>query len=256
MPVGLQLYTLRQQLAEDFFGTLRRVRDIGYRAVETYPFPSHISPTDAAEVLKSLNLEVIAIHCDLPLGPALPRIRDEARALSCSKIIWHGWPRSSEHDSIEGVRRLVACYNAAHAAARDHGLEFGLHNHWWEFETINGVHPYRILHELLHPDIFLEIDTYWVRTAGLDPASVIKELGCRVRFLHLKDGPAIHGHPMKALGQGVLNFPGILESVAPPVGLVIELDECEGDVFQAVERSLIYLTARQEGWSGAKPTVS
>src|SRR5438132_12610676 len=121
MPIALQLYTVRQQLAEDFSGTLQRVRDIGYRAVETYPFPSHISSTSAGDFLKSLGLEVVAMHCDLPLGPALSQVRDAANALSCGRIIWHGWPRSPEHNSIQGVQRLAARYNEAHAAARDHG---------------------------------------------------------------------------------------------------------------------------------------
>ena len=237
MAVALQLYTVRQQLAEDFSGTLQRVRDIGYRAVETYPFPPHVSSTMAGDILKSLDLEVVAMHCDLPLGPALARIRHAATALSCRNIIWHGWPRSPEYGSIEGVRRLAACYNDAHAAAHDHGLEFGLHNHWWEFEPVNGAYPYRVFHELLHPEVFLEIDTYWVQTAGFDPASVIADLGPCVRLLHLKDGPAVHGRPMTALGQGVLDFPRILNATHHPVDLVIELDECAGDMFEAVDLS-------------------
>lgn len=246
MPIALQLYTVRQQLAEDFSGTLQRVRDIGYRAVETYPFPPHVSSTMAGDFLKSLNLEVVAMHCELLLGSSLSQVRDAASALSCGKIIWHGWPRSPEHDSIEGIRRLAGCYNDAHAAARDHGLEFGLHNHWWEFQPVNGAYPYRVFHELLHPDVFLEIDTYWVQTAGLDPASVIAELGPRVRLLHLKDGPAVHGRPMTAFGQGVLDFPRILSATHHPVDLVIELDECASDIFQAVDLSLRYLQSKAQ----------
>jgi sugar phosphate isomerase/epimerase len=242
LPVALQLYTVRRQLAQDFFGTLRRIRDIGYRAVEAYPFPPDVSPATAGEALQSLGLEVVAMHCDLPLGAALAPIRDAACALSCTTLIWHGWPRSAEHDSIEGVRRLAACYNEACAAASAQGLKFGLHNHWWEFEIVNGVYPYRVFHELLRPDVFLEIDTYWVQTAGLDPAAIVAELGHRVRLLHLKDGPARHGPPMRALGQGVLDFPAILRAISPkPVVLVVELDECAGDIFEAVELSLSYL---------------
>ena len=243
MAIALQLYTVRQQLAEDFAGTLQRVRDVGYRAVETYPFPPHVSLAMAGDVLKSLGLEVVGMHWDLPLGAALAEVREAAKALSCGKVIWHGWPRSAEHDSIEGVRRLAARYSEAHAAAREHGLEFGLHNHWWEFEPINGVYPYRLFHELLHPDVFLEIDTYWVQTAGLAPASVIAELGSRAQMLHLKDGPAVHGRPMTAVGEGVLDFGRILNA-AGDADLVVELDECASDVFEAVGRSFRYVRDR------------
>jgi sugar phosphate isomerase/epimerase len=238
--VALQLYTVRRELALDFPGTLRRIRQIGYRAVETYPF--EISDAEAAEYLAASHLEVVAMHCDLPLHDALARVLEAARAFRCQNLIWHGWPRSPEHASLEGIQRLAALYNQASTIAREHGLQLGLHNHWWEFEPLNGVFPYKILHELLHPHIFQEIDTYWVKTAGLDPAQVIAELGPRVKLLHLKDGPAVQGRPMTPLGQGVLDFRSILIALPSPVDLVVELDECATDIFDAIEVSLRYLS--------------
>jgi sugar phosphate isomerase/epimerase len=244
MPPALQLYTVRHQLAEDFAGTLRRVRDVGYQAVETYPFPSQISAAMAAEIFNDLGLEVVAMHCDLPVGHSLSEVLETASHLRCRRVIWHGWPRSSEHDSVEGVQRLAVLYNNACAVARKHGLQFGLHNHWWEFEPINGLYPYRMFQEILDPDVFLEIDVYWVRTAGLDPASIIAELETptpRIQFLHLKDGPAAHGETMTALGEGVLDIPSALNAVNRPIQLVVELDECAGDICEAIRRSLLYL---------------
>ena len=243
MSIALQLYTVRNQLAADFPGTLRRVHEVGYRAVETYPF--NIANREAGELLAAADLEVISMHCDLPLDDALPGVLDAASAFGCKKVIWHGWPRSSEHDSVEGLQRLAARYNQAHRIARDHGLELGLHNHWWEFERIGGVYPYKLFNELLHPDIFLEIDTYWVQTAGLNPAQIISELSPRVKLLHLKDGPAVHGPPMTALGQGVLHFPTILGALRSPVDLVVELDECATDIFETIKLSLNYIRSRE-----------
>jgi sugar phosphate isomerase/epimerase len=97
---------------------------------------------------------------------------------------------------------------------------------------------------MLAPEIFLEIDAYWVQTAGLNPASVIAELetsGRRVQFLHLKDGPATQGQPMTALGDGVMDFSAILNQLKRPTQLVVELDECATDLFEALHRSLQYL---------------
>lgn len=253
MPAALQLYTVRQALANDFAGTLRRIRKIGYRAVETYPFPPHVSPRSAAEMLKSLGLQVVAMHTELPVGDVLPRIVEEAAELNCNKIIWHGWPRSPEHDSLEGVKRLADCYNEAGAAARKFGLHLGLHNHWWEFQPFGDVYPYQLFRQILHPNIFFEIDTYWVQTAGLDPGGIIAELeesGPRVQFLHLKDGPIVQGQPMVPLGKGAMDFPSILKRVTPLTQLVVELDECATDIFQAIEQSLRYLETleRQLGY--------
>jgi sugar phosphate isomerase/epimerase len=245
MPIALQLYTVRNQLARDPAATLRRVRDIGYRTVETYPFDPaapEISVKKVAELLNELELQVVAMHCELPIaGASLTGVLEAAAAFNCKRAIWHGWPKREEFCSVEGVRALVARYNQAHALAREHGLELGLHNHWWEFELLQGVYPYQIFHELLHPEIFFEIDTYWAQTAGRNPASVVRELGPRVKLLHLKDGPAIHGAPMIALGGGVLDFPSILGALAKPVDLVVEFDECATDIFTAIDQSLGYL---------------
>ncbi len=250
--IALQLYTVRRQLAEDFLGTLRRIRDIGYTAVETASFPEPISPAVAGKTLKSLGLEVAAMHCGLPLGNGLKEAVELSASLDCRRVIWHGWPRSEEFDSSAGIRRLADSYNQADEMARANGLEFGLHNHWWEFEPIEGLYPYRLLNERLNPDIFLEIDVYWVKTAGLDPSLVIAELGPRVRFLHVKDGPAVHGQPMTAAGEGAVDLPKILGRIRSPAGLIVELDECATDVFTAVERSHRFL----QGLVSTMPTQS
>jgi sugar phosphate isomerase/epimerase len=228
-------------LAQDLAGTLRRVCEIGYGAVETYPFSPEISIRAVAEWLKELELQVVAMHCEVPAETSLPGILEATAAFNCKRVIWHGWPKPPEFDSLHGVRALANRYNEAHGLARKNGLELGLHNHWWEFEPLQGVYPYQLFHELLHPEIFFEIDTYWAQTAGRNPASVVRELPGRVKLLHVKDGPAIHGAPMTALGQGALDFPSILRGLATTVDLVVELDECATDIFAAINQSLKYL---------------
>jgi sugar phosphate isomerase/epimerase len=242
MRFALQLYTVRQQLAGDFRGTLQRIREFGFRAVEVYPFPAHIPNALAADVLRDIGLEVVAIHADLPcdagLGPAI----EAASSLGCNRIIWHGWPRPPEYNSTAGIHRLAERYTRAFVQAREHGLRLGLHNHWWEFEVVEGELPFRILNRTMSQGIFWELDTYWIRTAGFDPSSVITEVGERVELLHLKDGPCIQGQPMTALGDGVLDFPKIFRRTSPNVDLVVELDECATDIFDAVNRSAQFLS--------------
>jgi sugar phosphate isomerase/epimerase len=156
-------------------------------------------------------------------------------------VIWHGWPRDVRFDSPAGVRELVAECNAAGALARDHGLAFGVHNHWWEFEPLGGDGPIRLLHEGLSPDVFWQLDVYWAQTAGADPAAVLAELGQRVRSVHWKDGPCAHGRPMTALGEGKVDVRRILRALTHPADWVIELDECATDPLEAARRSRVYL---------------
>lgn len=82
---------------------------------------------------------------------------------------------------------------------------------------------------------------YWAQTAGADPAGVLSELSPRVRSIHLKDGPCIHGRPMTPLGQGKIDVPRTLRAVTQPMDRVIELDECDTDPLEAARQSRIYL---------------
>jgi sugar phosphate isomerase/epimerase len=100
----------------------------------------------------------------------------------------------------------------------------------------------------LNPAIFFEVDTYWVKTAGCNPADIVKEYGKRAPLLHIKDGPAVQKQPMTAVGDGVMDFAGIVQAAANNVQwLVVELDECATDMMQAVEKSVKYLVQKGLG---------
>ncbi|HAB19045.1 MAG TPA: sugar phosphate isomerase/epimerase [Verrucomicrobiota bacterium] len=239
--IALQLYTVRYALAQDVVGTLRHVRDAGFRAVETAPLPPGLTAKQLGAVLRDFGLSVTAAHGDFPLGEGRAEVLDTVAELGADRLIWHGWPRDPDCDSLDGFRRLAARYAEASRVAGEHNLQFGLHNHWWECEPIDDIYPYQLLHELLPTEVFFELDVYWARTAGLDPVQVLEELGDRVTLLHLKDGPAVHGQPMTALGEGVVDIHSAICAARPDVDLVVELDECATDPMDAARRSLQYL---------------
>ena len=243
---ALQLYTVRHALARDPEGTLRGVCEAGYRAVETAPLPPEIPVRRMGELLRSFGLTVTAAHADLPLGECRSEVLHTLAELGATRLIWHGWPRDPECASLEGFRRLADRYTEAAAVAKANGLSFGLHNHWWEYEPLEEVLPYRFLHDTLPPEIFFELDVYWVRTAGKDPVDIVRELGPRITMLHLKDGPAVHGQPMTALGQGEVDIPAILRATDPGVTGVVELDECATDPLEAARESLRFLLAQDD----------
>lgn len=240
-PIALQLWTIRDAIASNADEALRRVRAAGFAAVEVAPLPPGLTPAHLAECLTRHDLAVVSIHGDLPTAENIDHWAQLAEACRCSKVIWHGWPRDPRFDSLAGLRGLIATCNEAAALARNRGLRFGLHNHWWEFEPVEGERPIRRLHESLHPEIFWQLDTYWAQVGGADPAAVLAELTPRVGSLHLKDGPAVHGEPMTALGRGAVDIPQILRALTTPADWVIELDECATDPLVAAQTSLAYL---------------
>jgi len=239
--VALQLYTVRHALEQDAEATLRLIREAGYLAVETAPLPQNLTPRRLADLLRNVGLDITAAHCDLPLGTCQASVLEMAAELGAPRIIWHGWPRDPACDSIAGFRRLADRYISAFEVARNHGLEFGLHNHWWEYEMLEGVCPYQWLHDYLPAEVFFELDVYWVQTASMDPLQVLAELTARVHMLHLKDGPARHGEPMTALGEGRVDIAAIVRAAQPSVEWVVELDECATDPLDAARRSLQFL---------------
>jgi sugar phosphate isomerase/epimerase len=240
--IALQLYTVREHLKTDFVGTLRRVAEIGYTAVETAFWEPAITPRYARSVLDELGFRVISIHCDLPLGDRQDMALALAEVYDCDRLIWHGWPRDPRYGSLAGVDALVEEYNAANQSVRAAGLRLGLHNHWWEYELVEGARPYQVLLERCAPDIFFELDTYWATVGGCDPVAVLGELGPRAPLLHIKDGPATGPDaPKTAVGTGAMPIPAILSAADHAEWLIVELDDCATDMLAAVEESYRYL---------------
>ncbi len=237
---ALQLYTVREALAEDFAGVMRQIAGIGYVGIEPALSTLGTTPAEAGRLFKELELMVPSAHTPLPLGADKERVLEAMAALDCRCIVSGKGPESFQ--TLDQIRRTCDLFNEAHAVARENGMSFGIHNHWWEFQTVEGRYPYRILMEHLNPEILFEVDTYWVRTAGLDPAEVVRELGRRASLLHIKDGPAVMNAPMVAVGEGVLDVPAISRAAEGHAEwLIVELDECATDMMEAVEKSYHYL---------------
>ena len=253
--LSVQLYTVREQIKSDLAGTLARVKKIGFNHVETAFWPDNISLTMAANYLQKAGLTVSSAHIELPLGDKKQLFLDTAHAYDCKKMIWHGWPEDKRYSSREGTLELVSIYNEANRFARSHGLEFGLHNHWWEYRNkIGGQYVYEVLLENLDKEIFFEVDTYWVKVAGQDPAAIVKKLGNRAPLLHIKDGPAVwndslaidNPDPMTSVGQGTQNFPAIVAAAdGNTEWMVVEMDKTKKDVFVALKESYEYLTSHK-----------
>ncbi|WP_276502503.1 sugar phosphate isomerase/epimerase family protein [Terrimonas pollutisoli] len=249
--IAVQLYSVRKEIEKDIRGTLKRIADIGFEAVETAFWPDGVSVQQAGQYLKEAGLPVCSAHIELPIGDKKAAFLETAKAMGCKKMIWHGWPEDIRYGSLAGTKQLVTVYNDANRFAKANGLQFGIHNHWWEFRNKAGKRfVYEVLLEMLDKDIFFEIDTYWVKVAGQNPAAIVKKFGKRAPMLHIKDGPAIwrdsladdHPDPMVAVGKGAQNFPAIVKAAAGNTEwMIVEMDKTTGDVFEALKESYDYL---------------
>ena len=250
--LAVQLYTIRDAISKDLRGSLKHLAGLGFKNVETAFWPENVSVATAAGTLKEFGFNVTSSHVDMPTRDNIAKLAGNAKAYGCDKLIWHGWPEDKRYSSLEGTKELVKLYNESYKLAKDHGLHFGLHNHWWEYRNhVGGKLVYEVLNEELNPDIFFETDVYWVKVAGQDPATILKKLKNRVRLIHIKDGPAVFNQklisdnpdPMTPVGKGSLDIPSIVNSCSEKVEwMVIELDKSAIDVYEALKQSREYLS--------------
>jgi sugar phosphate isomerase/epimerase len=249
--IGLQLYTVRNEIKNNIADTLHKIADIGFEAVEIAFWPENISIKEAGKYLKDAGLTVSSAHVELPVGDKKSAMLEIAETFNCTKMIWHGWPEDKRYSTLEGTKELVDIYNEASRYAKLNGLQFGLHNHWWEYRNkVNGRYVYQVLLDSVGPDIFFEIDTYWVKVAGHDPVKIVAEFGKRAPLLHIKDGPARwndslpedNPEPMVAVGKGTQNFPAIVNAAnGNTEWMIVEMDVTATDVFTAIQDSYNYL---------------
>src|SRR5271169_5584755 len=144
--IGLQLYTVRAEMPKDFEGTLAKVAEIGYKEVEFAGYFNH-SPQEVRAILDRHGLTAPSVHIGYnSLGDKLPD------AIEAAKIIGHEYIvnpaiEDSMRKSTDGWKRAAETFNRAGETTKKAGIQFAYHNHWWEFEPIDGKLPYDIMLE-------------------------------------------------------------------------------------------------------------
>lgn len=245
--IGLQLYSIRKVIETDFDSSVKRVADIGYLGIETYALPESVTLDHAAKVFKDSGLKIFSMHSELPVGKDRNTALKMADAYRCDTIVYHGWPQGDKYKNQKNIEHMVDVHNEIAAFLGSRGLRYGLHNHWWDFEkNDDGIIPFYYLLKHLDKNILFEIDTYWAKTAGQDPAKILRDFGKRAPLLHIKDGPAVEGpksYEQVPAGQGVMDFPAIVEAGGEHIKwMIVEFDEYAGDIFDGIGQSYSYLT--------------
>jgi sugar phosphate isomerase/epimerase len=240
-PAALQLYTVREQLATDRAGVLKRIAAFGYSAVE--PFGITQDPDGLRADLDAAGLSVCSVHA-VPVGDDTEAVMSAARILGADTVIVPYLPPPRFADA-DGVRGVAAELNEASARLAAQGLRLGYHNHDFELSSlIDGTPALEVLAGQLDDAVLLEVDTYWAAVGGQDVVALLGRLGDRVRYLHVKDGPVVNREDfMTAVGSGRMPVAEIL-AASPSTWHVVELDRCATDMMTAVGDSLAWLTGQ------------
>lgn len=258
-PIGLQLYSVRQDLAKDFPGTLKRVAAIGYREVEAAGFYNHSAP-EVKQMMSDAGLRCVSAHYSLSdLLKNTDATIAYAKALGLEYVIcsapWAADPSRLEKypgGSWQGILHAMTLddwkwnadqFNQMGCRMQEAGLKFGYHNHTMEFSNQNGSSGYRVLLEDTDPRcVTLELDCGWAVAGGEDPAKLLRRYPGRFSMLHIKDlkPAAAGGDPSKrvstAMGTGVVDFRSIFNA-ARATGVkhyFVEQEDFDRPVYEAL----------------------
>jgi sugar phosphate isomerase/epimerase len=190
--LGIQLYTLRNELGKDPAGTLKKVAALGYKQVELYGFPNADPLVSGA---KDAGLEINSAHFewDAVVNPKDAAMSDfavileKAHKLGLSHLVIP-YLKEPNRTSLDDYRKVAENSNKAAVMAKKAGIQLSYHNHNFEFEPKEGGKSgYDVFMAEFSPDMKFEIDVFWVKAAGIDPVALIGKLHGRVTQLHLKD---------------------------------------------------------------------
>lgn len=243
-PIALQLYTVRRESAKDFQGVLRRVAASGYVGVEVGLNLFADEQKEGLQFIRDLGLQLAGCGVSLPIDERSRQLLARASEGGCKYVMLSIMP--DQFQSVESVKAVAERLNEAAKITSDAGLTLCYHNHWWEFEQqFDGRSAHELLREYTEPTVNFELDVYWAKTGGADPVAEVKKLGARAPLLHIKDGPAVKGQPMTAVGAGSVDIAGVIEASQDHAQwLIVELDECATDMLEAVEESYTYLITK------------
>jgi sugar phosphate isomerase/epimerase len=210
--IGIQMYTLRDQTEQDFLGTLGKVADMGYKAVEFAGYFG-VSAGELRRTLEGLGLKAPSAHvgldfCSLDnLETALSREIDYAVELGLQYIITPSAPLP-KNPAMEDVTALIPYLEKASMLVRAAGLQYGYHNHDYEFAQIDGKAVIDIwLERIPAAHMLAEFDLGWVHRGGARPVDYVSRYAGRVPLVHIKDFGA--NHEETDLGKGQVDFQSV-----------------------------------------------
>jgi sugar phosphate isomerase/epimerase len=238
--VGVQMYTVDDLSEKDYRGTLGRIAQLGYRGVETYGLHGH-PPQAISKMARDTGLVISSAHAPFPAGKEARRVLDEVAELGAPMLSWS--LEADEFSTVATIEHGSQRINEAAANAAAYHIELGYHNHWAEFtNSIDGRSAYEVLWEFLDDRVVAEVDVYWAKLGGHDPAALLAWLGPRACYLHLRDGPADDpASLMVAVGRGSLDTPSIIASAPAARWHLVEMGPTEDEIFQVLQDSYTYL---------------
>ncbi|MBP1674299.1 MAG: xylose isomerase [Bacteroidetes bacterium] len=262
--IGLQLYTIRDAMDIDVPGSLQKVADAGYKYVELAKYADGkfygYEPADFKKLVNDLGMEILSSHTQveaagITLDNAQKMAEDHAKI--GVKYCIQPWIVEEARTTIASYQKMAADWNQVGKIMKEHGIQFGYHNHNFEFDVVEGKIPYIdvMLAELDKDLVTMELDMFWTTKAGRDPVDIIKKYPGRFQLYHMKDmytreAPyftTVDEDDFAPVGEGVINFKEILavKDIAGMKYMIVEQDLSKNGVpFEDIKTSITNLKTK------------
>ncbi len=244
IPVGLELYSVRDELEKDLMGTVRGVAKTGYQCVEFYS-PYFEWTTDYARKVRA-ELDELGIHC-YSTHNDLKSFTPEGmgKAIELNKILGARYIVLAHPGTVSGLdgwKRVVETLNKANDALKAQGLHAGYHNHDLEWNPVEGQKPIELLGATLDKSIMLQLDVGTCLATGNDPVAWINRNPGRIRSMHVKDWSP-QGKYTVLTGDGVAPWKKLFAAAEKTGGIEYYLIEQEGSDHPEMETAQLCLAA-------------
>lgn len=255
-PIGLEVYTVRDLIAKDLAGTLKKVAAVGYREIEISP---ELRPQTLKAALDGTGLSVPSCYFDMPkTSNDWKKSLEQAHAYGVRYVVVGDNPTLD----AEAWKRRAELFDECGKLSESAGMQFCYHAHFHEFAPTGGSSGYDIMLTRCDPKLLkMEMDVFWAVYAGQDPLEYFRKYPGRFPLLHIKDFkpgfptsttdfPYDNGpNPFAPVGQGRIDWKAIFAHArqAGAQHIFVEQDRCDGPPLEAIKISFDYLRALRLG---------
>jgi len=239
--IGVQVYSVRDALQEDFNGSMKKLSDIGFEYIEAYGLGTDgmmlgMDPAEYSRIVTDTGLKIASTHCSYFQAEDSQKILDAAGAAGINHVMIAFLPEADRkyHEVAENLNKAGEVFKEA-------GVTFGYHNHAFEFEEFEDTVGQEVLITETQPDLVkFQLDLYWVVKGGFDPVSFIEKHPGRFCSFHIKD--AAEDLEQTTVGTGIVPFEAVfgLKGTSGATQIFVE-DERPENPFDNVEAAFNYL---------------
>jgi len=245
---GIQLWSVRDDLAKDPKEVLKQLASYGYKQIESFEGGKGMfwgmSNTEFKAEMDKLGMKIISSHCDI--SKDFEKKAADAAAIGMKYLIC---PYKGPQKDLDAFKKFADEFNQKGEICKKNGIRFAYHNHDYSFATMNGEMGQDVMMKNTDASLVdFELDMYWVVAAGQDIETWLKKYPKRFRLCHVKDrkkgAPLTDKDESVVVGTGSINYPKILKT-AKKYGMeyyIVEQEKWEGTTpMQAAQADAVYM---------------